>query len=420
MREIDPATFEVVKNALYCAAEEMKVVLAKTAYSPLLKVAGDYSCGLFDVARRDGRTGTGPAHSSGLDAAGGQGGHPGLARPFDARRRVHSQRSLLRRQPSARRQRRHARRSTRAGCSASPACAPTGRTSAAARPARTAPAPRSTARGCACRPSVSTPPGSLNREVDAIIFTNVRTPDERRGDLRAQMAANHRGVTRLSELARRYGAERLLAIMQEVMDYSERMMRTLLAALPDGTAALRGFLRRRRRAGERRQGGPAVLDPHAGRQAGRPADGGLRRDRRPGGGPDERAAERDRLRDLLRDQDDRRPDRSRPAQLRLLAPHRAARGAGDGGERGGARAGGLRQPRDQPPRVRHAVRRHGQAGPRARDGVLAGDLGDPHARRCRSAYGRTLRFATRRSRAASARGPPRTASPAWPAASRTR
>ncbi len=49
MSEFDPATFEVVKNALYAAAEEMKVVLAKTAYSPLLKVAGDYSCGLFDV-----------------------------------------------------------------------------------------------------------------------------------------------------------------------------------------------------------------------------------------------------------------------------------------------------------------------------------------------------------------------------------
>ena len=36
----DPARFEVVKNALTCAAEEMKIVLAKTAYSPLLKVAG--------------------------------------------------------------------------------------------------------------------------------------------------------------------------------------------------------------------------------------------------------------------------------------------------------------------------------------------------------------------------------------------
>ena len=46
----DPARFEVVKNALTCAAEEMKIVLAKTAYSPLLKVAGDYSCGIFDTA----------------------------------------------------------------------------------------------------------------------------------------------------------------------------------------------------------------------------------------------------------------------------------------------------------------------------------------------------------------------------------
>jgi N-methylhydantoinase B len=40
----------LVKNALYSTAEEMKIVLAKTAYSPLLKVAGDYSCGIFDGA----------------------------------------------------------------------------------------------------------------------------------------------------------------------------------------------------------------------------------------------------------------------------------------------------------------------------------------------------------------------------------
>src|SRR5215510_5316477 len=49
-RKTDPARFEVVKNALYSAAEEMKIVLAKTAYSPLLKVAGDYSCGIFDAS----------------------------------------------------------------------------------------------------------------------------------------------------------------------------------------------------------------------------------------------------------------------------------------------------------------------------------------------------------------------------------
>ena len=47
---IDAARFEVVKNALYSAAEEMKIVLAKTAYSPVLKASGDYSCGIFDAA----------------------------------------------------------------------------------------------------------------------------------------------------------------------------------------------------------------------------------------------------------------------------------------------------------------------------------------------------------------------------------
>ena len=45
----DPATFEIVKNSFYKIAEEMRVVLAKTAYSPLLKSAGDYSCGVFDA-----------------------------------------------------------------------------------------------------------------------------------------------------------------------------------------------------------------------------------------------------------------------------------------------------------------------------------------------------------------------------------
>jgi len=45
MRRTDPARFEVVKNALYSAAEEMKIVLAKTAYSPLLKVGATTPAG---------------------------------------------------------------------------------------------------------------------------------------------------------------------------------------------------------------------------------------------------------------------------------------------------------------------------------------------------------------------------------------
>ena len=45
-QKADPAIFEIVKNGLYKIAEEMRVVLAKTAYSPILKSAGDYSCGV--------------------------------------------------------------------------------------------------------------------------------------------------------------------------------------------------------------------------------------------------------------------------------------------------------------------------------------------------------------------------------------
>src|ERR1700738_5631740 len=49
VRRADPATFEIVKNSLYRTAEETRVCLANTAYSPLLKSAGDYSCGIFDA-----------------------------------------------------------------------------------------------------------------------------------------------------------------------------------------------------------------------------------------------------------------------------------------------------------------------------------------------------------------------------------
>ena len=51
----------MIKNSLYSIAAEMKVVLAKTAYSPILKVAGDYSCGVFDASGQTVAQGAGRA-----------------------------------------------------------------------------------------------------------------------------------------------------------------------------------------------------------------------------------------------------------------------------------------------------------------------------------------------------------------------
>ncbi|WP_423999482.1 hydantoinase B/oxoprolinase family protein [Haloarcula salina] len=77
--------------------------------------------------------------------------------------------------------------------------------------------------------------GEPNEAVFELIRSNVRTPDERRGDLRAQEAANETGRERVTDLVERYGPDRLAAALDEVTDYSERRMRAEIESLPDGT-----------------------------------------------------------------------------------------------------------------------------------------------------------------------------------------
>ena len=61
-----------------------------------------------------------------------------------------------------------------------------------------------------------------------------RQPAERRGDLRAQLAAHHLAERRLAELCARRGADDVRAAMEELYAYSERMVRAALARLPGG------------------------------------------------------------------------------------------------------------------------------------------------------------------------------------------
>ncbi|MEN3271602.1 MAG: N-methylhydantoinase [Actinomycetota bacterium] len=71
------------------------------------------------------------------------------------------------------------------------------------------------------------PPVRLTDDVVAIFVAASRTPDERLGDLDAQIGANVLGAERLRGFA---GAP-----MDEVVSYGERRMRAALSALPDGT-----------------------------------------------------------------------------------------------------------------------------------------------------------------------------------------
>ncbi len=81
--------------------------------------------------------------------------------------------------------------------------------------------------------------GQINQAVLDLLLANVRTPEERAGDLRAQLAANRRGVQRVMELISRYGSGEVGAAMQGLLHYSERMTRRLLKALPDGVYRFR-------------------------------------------------------------------------------------------------------------------------------------------------------------------------------------
>jgi N-methylhydantoinase B len=79
------------------------------------------------------------------------------------------------------------------------------------------------------------PPTPLTDEVLRLFVANARNPDERRGDLRAQIAAHRLAERRIDELRERRGRERLVAAMDELYAYSERMVRAAIARLPDGS-----------------------------------------------------------------------------------------------------------------------------------------------------------------------------------------
>ena len=84
--------------------------------------------------------------------------------------------------------------------------------------------------------------GKVQADVMNLILSNVRTPDERQGDLLAQTMANRRGEERLCEIVARYGAVRTRKNAAALLDYSERVTRNMLRTVPDGEYRFEDFL----------------------------------------------------------------------------------------------------------------------------------------------------------------------------------
>lgn len=79
--------------------------------------------------------------------------------------------------------------------------------------------------------------GKIVKDVLSLVLANVRTPEEREGDLAAQIAANHVAQMRLQELVAKYSQNRVVAYGAALQDYTERVVRATLKEIPKGEYA---------------------------------------------------------------------------------------------------------------------------------------------------------------------------------------
>jgi N-methylhydantoinase B len=86
------------------------------------------------------------------------------------------------------------------------------------------------------------PPTRLDEGTLDALVARMRNPEERRGDLRAQLAAQHLATRRIDDVCKRYGRDRVASAMDELYDYSERLVRTGITAMPDGVYEAGDFL----------------------------------------------------------------------------------------------------------------------------------------------------------------------------------
>ncbi len=84
--------------------------------------------------------------------------------------------------------------------------------------------------------------GKINEDVLNLVLSNVRTPDERRGDIMAQMAANDIGRVRLLEAIEKFGGKKVVQYAGFIQDYTEKFLRETLLGIPSGDYTYEDYL----------------------------------------------------------------------------------------------------------------------------------------------------------------------------------
>ncbi|MCX8996993.1 hydantoinase B/oxoprolinase family protein [Rhizobiaceae bacterium BDR2-2] len=233
MTRFDPIRLEVLKNALEATAQEMGVVLKLTSFSPNIKERMDASCAIFDVqAQLVAQAEHVPVHLGSMLRAVG----PTLAMldpledgdvvvvndPYIAGAHLPDITLIAPVFVEARCIAYVASRAHHSDVGGMEPGSMPGRSTEIFQEGLIIPPVRLYRRGVE------------QKDIMAMILANVRTPEERKGDINAQLAALRVGIRRVEELAERFGAAMLEEGLAAILDYSERRMRRRLADFPAG------------------------------------------------------------------------------------------------------------------------------------------------------------------------------------------
>ncbi len=240
--KLDPITLEVMNNRLAAVAEEMGVVLGQTGFSPNIKERRDFSCAVFD-----GR-GELVAHAAHLPVhlgstplsvraaierlTLGPGDVATLNDPFAGGTHLPDLTLVAPVFLGAERRRPFAFVANRAHHADIGGMAP----------GSMALATEIYQEGFRLPPVKLIAGGEPVRDIFELFFANTRVREEREGDLRAQLAALATGSRRIGELAAGAGRAMVAAAMEELKDYSQRLMGAVLRGIKPGVYRGRDFL----------------------------------------------------------------------------------------------------------------------------------------------------------------------------------
>ena len=241
MLKIDPIELAVFKSAIHSIAEEMGGVLRRTAFSPNIKERRDYSCAIFDSAAEVIAMGDHmPVHLGSMPmsvraAIDGVELRPGdialLNDPYAGGTHLPDLTMVM-------------------PIYVEKEATPLMYVAARAHHADVGgmyPGSMGLCReiyqeGLRIPPVKLVRAGEIDRGILAMILANVRTPQEREGDLNSQIGACRVGELRLRELISKYGVVRTQRLSESLLDYSEMLMRAELAKVPSGSFSAEDFL----------------------------------------------------------------------------------------------------------------------------------------------------------------------------------